>query len=235
VKRNGHRTPEPIVVPTGVITGITASPRSAGRFDLLVDQKPVARLAIQGIEKLGLRVGLPIDDRLAQAIAEEASVSRGYDRAMMMLAARGRASGELKRLLVRKGENPRIVAEVMERISTAGFLDDDAFARQFARSKSATGTSKRRIEQELTRKGVDRETAANAVSETFAEEQVDETAAIERAVEKKLRTLTKVDDQTKRRRLYAYLARRGFDADAISAAVGRVGRVADQDAVSSEA
>jgi regulatory protein len=179
-------------------------------------------LGIQGIEQLKLRVGLQIDAGLAARIAEEATVSRTYDRAMMMLAARGRASGELKRLLVRKGEEPRVVSMVLERLFAAGFLDDDAFARQFARSKSTSGTSRRRIEMELSRKGVDREVARTAVVETFEEEQVDESAAIDRAAEKKLRTLSKVDEQTRRRRLYSYLARRGFDPDAINGVMGRL-------------
>jgi regulatory protein len=160
---------------------------------------------------------------LAAGIGEEATISRTYDRAMMMLAARGRASGELKRLLVRKGEDSRIVGAVIDRLFAAGFLDDDAFARQFARSKSTNGTSRRRIEQELGRKGIDREVASTAVRETFAEEQVDEQMAIDHAAGKKLRTLAKVDDQTRRRRLYSYLARRGFDPDAISGVMKRLG------------
>lgn len=207
-----------------MITAVTASARAPGRFDLCVGGEPVARLGIQGIERLTLRVGLQVDEKLAAEIAEEATTSRVYDRAMMMLAARGRASGELKRLLVRKGEDPRVVAAVVERLTTAGFLDDESFARQFARSKSTAGTSRRRIEQELGRKGVARDVAATAVEETFAEEHVDEAQAIERAVEKKLRTLSKVDDLTRRRRLYSYLARRGFDADDINGVMGRLGR-----------
>ena len=224
MKPKAHRAPAPIEIPSGVITAITASPRAVGRFDVCVDGEPVARLGIQGLERLKLRVGLQVDDKLAAEVAQEATTSRAYDRAMMMLAARGRASGELRRLLVQKGEDVRIVSDVVERLTSAGFLDDDAFARQFARSKTTTGTSRRRIEQELTRKGVDRGTATTAVDETFAEEHVDEGQAIERAAEKKLRTLAKVDDQTRRRRLYSYLARRGFDADAINGVMGRLGR-----------
>jgi regulatory protein len=219
-----HRAPAPVEIPTGVITAITVSPRAPGRFDLLVDQTPVARLGIQGIERLKLRTGLPVDEQLAAAIAREATVTRAYDRAMMMLAARGRASGELRRLLVRKGEDPTIVNAVIERLSAAGFLDDDAFARQFARAKSTSGVSRRRIEQELGRKGIDRSLASIAVAETFEEEQVDESVAIDRAADKKLRTLGNVDGPTRRRRLYSYLARRGFDVDAINVVVARLDR-----------
>lgn len=222
MKPKAHRAPPPVEVPVGVITGITGSARAAGRFDLLIDQVPVARLGIQGIERLQLRVGLAIDETLAREIAAEATISRVYDRAMMMLAARGRASGELRRLLVRKGEDPKVVDAAIERLSMGGFLNDDAFARQFARSKSTSGTSRRRIEMELSRKGVDRDVARTAVQETFEEEQVDEGAAIDRAAEKKLRTLSKVDELTRRRRLYSYLARRGFDPDAINGVMGRL-------------
>jgi regulatory protein len=206
------------------LTAINASARAAGRFDVSVDSNPVARLGIQGIERLKLHIGLRVDARLAAAIAAEATISRAYDRAILMLAARGRASGELKRLLVRKGEDPVVVAAVIDRLTEAGFLDDDAFARQFTRSKTSSGISRRRIEQELGRKGVDRSVAVDAVAETFVEEHVDEGAAIERAAEKKLRTLGNTDDLTRRRRLYAYLARRGFDVDAINTIVARLGR-----------
>jgi regulatory protein len=228
MRPKSRRIPAPIEVPTGVITAINGSVRAAGRFDLFLDQKPIARLGIQGIEKLRLRVGLAVDGKLAAAIATEVTVTRVYDRAMMMLAARGRASGELNRLLVRKGEEAVVVAEVLDRLTAAGFLDDDAFARQFARSRSTSGISRRRIEQELGRKGVDRSVAADAIAETFAEEHVDEAAAIERAAEKKLRTLSKVDDQTRRRRLYSYLARRGFDVDAINGVMSRLRRQAGE-------
>jgi regulatory protein len=192
----------------------------------VIDGVPVARLSIQGIEKLSLRVGSEVDGQFAAAIGAEATVSRAYDRAMMMLAARGRASGELRRLLVKKGESPEVVSEVIGRLTEAGFLNDALFARQFTRWKTGgAALSRRRIEQELMRRGVDRETARAAVAETFIEENVDERAAIEQAAEKKLRTLAKVDDQTRRRRLYSWLARRGYDADAITEVVGRlVGR-----------
>ena len=141
-------TPAPIEVPTGTITAIVASARAAGRFDVLIDANPIARLSIQGIEKLALRVGRPVDERLAAAMSDEATISRAYDRAMMMLAARARASGELRRLLVKKGEAPAVVTEVVDRLFAAGFLDDDAFARQFIRAKAASGAaSRRRIER----------------------------------------------------------------------------------------
>jgi regulatory protein len=221
--RPANRTVLPIEIPTGRITAITPSARAAGRFDLVVDGEPAARLSIEGIERLRLRVGLEINDVQVAAIADEAEVIRTYDRSMTMLAVRGRASGELRRLLVQKGEAPTNVDRAIGRLQTAGFLDDAAFARQFTRYRAVGGgLSRRRIERELWRRGVDRATASAAIEQTFLEEGVDESAAVEQVAERKFRSLAKLDAPTQRRRLYSFLARRGYDVDAISQVVRRL-------------
>lgn len=217
------RTLLPVEIAAGRVTAITPSPRAAGRFDLVVDGQPVARLSIDGIERLRLRIGLDIGDVQAAAIADEAEVIRAYDRSISMLALRGRASGELRRLLVQKGEAPATVDRAISRLQSAGLLDDAAFARQFTRYRAAGGgMSRRRIERELWRRGVDRATAAAAIDQTFVEEGVDEAAAVEQVAERKFRTLAKLDAPTRRRRLYSFLARRGYDVDAIGAVVRRL-------------
>ncbi len=139
-----------------------------------------------------------------------------YERALDMLEARSRAVAELRRLLIRKGELEADVDAAIERLRANGFLDDENFARQLARSKAlGAGLSRRRIQQELSKRGVARETSDQAIDHVFDEEAVDENASIERVARKKLRMLTKVDDATRRRRLYGFLARRGYDSDDI--------------------
>jgi len=140
-----------------------------------------------------------------------------YERALDMLESRARAVDELRRLLVRKGEPADEVDAAIARLRAAGILDDANFARQLARSKAlGAGLSRRRIQLELTRRGVARDISEQAIEDVFAEERVDEHEAIERVARKKLRTLAKLDAPSQRRRLYGYLARRGYDADDIS-------------------
>ena len=143
-----------------------------------------------------------------------------YDRALDMLEARARGSEELRRLLVRKGEPPADVDAAIARLQANGLLDDATYARQFARSKLlGAGLSRRRLQQELSRRGVDRELSADAIDAVFTDEAVDDATTIERVAQKKLRTLSKLDAATQRRRLYAFLARRGYDADDIQRAL----------------
>jgi regulatory protein len=202
-----------------VITDIVAEPRKAGRFAVLVDGERKATLSLDAIERLRLTVGADWE-RVAPAVEDEGAALATYDRALNMLAFRARSATELRRALVRKQEPPALVDAAIERLKAAGFLDDAQFARQFARSRSAgKGTSKRRLQQELSRKGVAREVGEEAVAEVFDEENIDEAGAAEALARKKLRSLTKVDAQTRNRRLWSFLARRGYDGAQIRRAI----------------
>jgi regulatory protein len=134
-----------------------------------------------------------------------------------MLEARARGIVELRRLLLKKGEPEADVDAAIARLTASGLLDDTNFARQLTRSKAVgAGLSRRRIGQELAKRGVSREISDEAIEAVFDEEGIDETESIDRVARKKLRMLTKVDDTTRRRRLYAFLARRGYDNDDIT-------------------
>jgi regulatory protein len=203
-----------------VITGIVETPRRPGRFELLVDGRPVATLSLDIVERLRLRVGDALSDARRGAVEEAAAELRTFDRALNLLAFRPRSSRELKRQLVRKGEPEAFAETAVARLTASGLLDDAEFARQFARSRVVgKGMSKRRLEQELYRKGVERETATEAIGEVLADEEVDEAGMLERLARKKARTLSALSPEVRRRRLYAFLARRGHESDAIRRAI----------------
>jgi len=198
------------------VTGISASARHPGRFEILVDGSTVAILSLDGIERLGVRLGVAYGESLANRVAVEAAALHTFDRALAMLAARPRAARDLERMLVRKGELAEYVAAAVQRLITLGALDDAQFARQFIRAKiSGAGLSRRRLQSELWRRGVARDVIDAALAEVLEVDEVDESAQIAQVAAKKLRTLRSLDAATARRRLYAFLARRGYDGSAI--------------------
>lgn len=139
-----------------------------------------------------------------------------YDRALHLLGFRARSVFELRRKLLQKGEPADEVERVIARLLDQRLLDDTEFARQFARSRVAgTGSSRFRILQELRRKGVSRALAEEAVDGLLERDGIDASAAIQRVAEKKWNALATLDAFTRRRRLYAFLARRGFNPDEI--------------------
>ncbi len=205
------------------ITAITPTPRHPGRFEVLVDGRSFATLSLDAIERLRLVVGGSVAG-LEERIEHEAAALRTYDRALNMLAFRGRASRELARSLERKGEPREHVARAIERLTEQGLLDDAAFAESFTRAKVlGAKQSRRRVQQDLARKGVAREVSDAAITAVFEDEQVDQRQIVEEAARKKLVSLRKLDPTVRRRRLYAFLARRGYDSEDIRAAMDAVG------------
>ena len=200
-----------------LITAIIAAPRRTGRFDITVDGAHVATLSLEALDRLKLAVGAVVDQRLEAAIARETGIVATYDRALNMIALRARASAELRRLLVRKGEPAEFVDIAIDRLVRAGFLDDASFARQFTRSKAVgAGLSRRRVQQELARRGIARDVADTSIDQVFDEEKIDEQNTLEHVARKKMKSLARLDVAVQRRRLYSFLARRGYDSDEIS-------------------
>jgi len=103
-------------------------------------------------------------------------------------------------------------------LTEIGAIDDSQFARAFARSRAlGKGMSKRRLQRELSRRGVDRKMADAAIADVLEEESVDERALLEAAARKKLAVLRGQEPDAVRKRLYGYLARRGYDSADIAA------------------
>ena len=147
-----------------------------------------------------------------------------YDRALDLLAFRARSVVELRRKLLQKAEPADEVERVIARLLEQKLLDDAQFARQFVRAKvTGAGASRFRVVQELGRKGVARPLAEAAVLALKEDEDIDAGAAIHQVAEKKWRSLSKLDGFTAKRRLYAFLARRGFNPDEIRGAMTALG------------
>jgi regulatory protein len=110
---------------------------------------------------------------------------------------------------LKKKEIPDDVAEaVLDRFEELHLLDDAQYAETFVRSRHAErGLAKRALGYELRKRGIDDDTAAEAL-ETLDEDQEAETAR--RLVDGRLRATRNLDQQVRVRRLVGMLARKGY-------------------------
>lgn len=143
-----------------------------------------------------------------------------YNYALNLLSARPYAVRALHRKLIQK-EYPAADAEdAIRRLVDNGLLNDEKYAEQYARSKIlSTGASKRRLTQDLYRKGIKSDVAGSAIANVIAEEEIDTAVVIEQVARKKLAQLGDLEPLVLRRRLFAFLARRGYDVDEIKRVV----------------
>jgi regulatory protein len=143
--------------------------------------------------------------------------------ALRLLAMRAYTTRDMGRKLHRRGYSEEEIAATVASFISSGLLDDERFAQQYARSRIVNDSAApRRVIQLLSRYGVPRSLAEQAVARTIADEQLNPADSAELLARKKVATLTGLEPAVARRRLYGYLARRGFDLDHIRAAVATV-------------
>jgi regulatory protein len=148
---------------------------------------------------------------------------KAYDYALYLLAARGYSTRNLRRKLTRKEYESADVEAVVARLLESGLLDDARYAREYARQRLTSGAvSVRRVQRELSVKGISPEIARAATDAVMADEPVDIEQSIEAAARKKLAGMGDLPADVRRRRVFAFLARRGFEIADIRRAVDRL-------------
>lgn len=163
-------------------------------------------------------------ESIEPVLYREFILRRGYphamEKAVKLLAMRDHSEGEIREKLYHAGYPDAIVDKVIEKLSLMNLVDDKTFAQNWAESR-AHKHGRRRIEQELTRKGVDRDTAKSAVSAIPDEEQLKD--AVRLAGKFLARTHGDMDRSLYQRTL-SMLARHGYDADIARKAIERIAR-----------
>ena len=126
---------------------------------------------------------------------------------MDLLSLRDHAAGELYQKLCRKFDGPS-AAYAVAKAQELGLLDDAAFARRRAAELLRKRKSRRAILDDLAAKGIDRDTAAEAVEALYADEEQDpELTAAAQLVQRHYAAKLAAG---RRDQVAAALARRGF-------------------------
>lgn len=201
------------------VTGLEAEPRSGG-VRVRVDGTPFATIAVQDAADLRLAEGASLDEAALAALSARADVFGARAVALRMLSARALPAREIVRRLQRKGHAAGAAAAAVEGLSGTGLVDDAEFARHYARTRvRQKRVGPGRLVADLRRLGVEERAAREAVAEALAADGVDTTALLRDAAARKLRTLDGLPPADVRRRLKAYLLRRGFAAAEVIAVV----------------
>ncbi len=151
--------------------------------------------------------------------------------AVSLLARRSFAEKELEARMRRLGYRPATCEMVLYKLRSNGLTDDADFAKQFVRAGSRRNLGADRIRRELRMRGVDADTAAEAMEALREDEQLTAAAAL---AEKGIRGAKPGEDKRKTdQRVLAMLARRGYPCSLASEAL-RTARQAMADGTEEE-
>lgn len=147
------------------------------------------------------------------AILDEAAL---YDYAVRLLGQQMRTAAEVKRLLRRRVEpgepGDAKINAILARLKEQRYLDDAAYAQDYARLRQENASlGRRRVQQDLMRKGVQSTLIASTLDTSY--ENVDEEELARRHLERK--RVPRPQNDKEAARVMRMLARAGFSTGII--------------------
>ncbi len=191
---------------------------SGTRSRVYLDGQPAFVLYKAELGKFRLEEGQEVREADYRMIMEELLPRRVKLRSMNLLKSRDYTVWQLRNKLKQDGYPDKIIEEGIQYVSSFHYLDDFRYASDYIASNEES-KSRLQIERTLLQKGICRETVEGAWRQW--EEKggcQDEQEMIRRLLEKRHYQQETADDKEKRR-VYAFLLRRGFSASAIAHAL----------------
>jgi regulatory protein len=211
------------------VTDIRRTGPEGSRLTIFIDGEEAFTVSENVAGELGLEIGRAVTGAEADALRADETGEKIREAALRLLAVRARSRGELADRLKGKGFEADAVTEVIESLAMVGLVDDEAFARAWADERARLRpVGPMRLVRELVEKRVSRELAARVAGEVFSGSTELELAR--RALAPRMRTSRAregEDARSRRRRLYAFLLRRGFSHEVAGKAIDEAEGEAD--------
>lgn len=184
---------------------VTALRERGGKVEVELDGARWRSVPLDAAARVGLRVGLELDRSRLRELRYELRRADAGARALRALRHRDLAVAELDARLERAGFSEAEREATVERLADAGLVDDARLAASRAEALAARGHGDAAIRWDLERRGV-------------RPEEVE--AALTRLDPERERAVRIVAERGYGPATARFLARRGFDEDAVDAAVG---------------
>ena len=192
-----------------IVEGLIPDPRRPGSTRVVVNGRPAWTVPADVIAALFLVVGASLRGDVIERLDRAADEEGAFRAALRALERRAHGERELAQKLERKGHQRIAIAPAIERLCGLGLLDDAAFARAYVRAKSERGRGPIRLRHDLSFLGISREIYERAIAEL--NEGIDDPLQRPRElIAKRMRQLASLPVEARRRRLVAYLGRRGY-------------------------
>ena len=174
------------------------------RYQIEVDGEYWTILDVEIIADFHLKKGMEVTEGLQAEVQRAADYRRGKERALYLLGYRDHCRKDLVSKLS-KNIDRELAEEIADKMEELGFLDDRKYAEKLARHLILVKKrGERRALQEMVLKGIDRETAIEAISLVEPDENM-----LQELIERKY--LRYLGDEKGRNKVIAALMRLGHD------------------------
>ena len=185
-----------------------------------MDGAPFATVEVGLTTKLGLRIGLEIEEIVVRKLIEADEVIKARDYALGLLLSRIYTKPQMIEALEKNGFCSHAVNETIENLEQLGHIKDEKYAKNWVNNRRRTRpTSKMVMRRELAGQGVDKSTVERVLAKI---DDADEAALALQLARKQASRYKSLSPHVAKRRLYAFLIRHGFDHETIGQVMRQV-------------
>lgn len=198
-----------------VITKIEKQKKNSKRWNLFVDGEFACGISEDTFLKFGLRTNDEITEDTVNEIKKFDEYQFAKKSALDFLSYRIRSTAEIKEKLKSKKISAGTIDKTIAHLDKIGLLNDNEFAKLLVQSKMGKKPAgKKVIRQKLFQKGIPKIIGDKVIEELYtADKEIELIADIYKNYSSKIKGLDKFQ---KRRKLFEYLMRKGFDIDSIN-------------------
>jgi regulatory protein len=192
--------------------------RSKSRSKVCLDDGTGFVLYNKEIHRFEIEAEKEISDETFQEILKEIYIPRAKKKAMHLLEEQDRTTVELEQKLKDSGYPKEAIQVALDYVASYHYTDDDRYARNYIRNHQ-TGKSKKRLIQDLKKKGVSDDLIYQAMED---ENETDPKEQIMKLLRKKKFDLGNSDYEKKQKekaKAFRFLASRGFEVSDITECV----------------
>jgi len=197
---------------TKKITALKLQKRNKNRVSVYLDDE--FAFGLSKIVAAWLKVGQEITDEKIKQLQEQDNIELALQKAINFLSYRPRSENEVRKNLKKKDIEDAVIDEVLERLQRGGLINDLEFAQLWVENRSEfRPRGSRALRMELRQKGIHDKIIEKVII------NIDEDHLAYQAAAKQARKYQQLEWQDFRKKMYGFLARRGFDYGIISSII----------------
>ncbi|QZY55734.1 recombination regulator RecX [Crassaminicella profunda] len=194
--------------------------KNENRVSLYVDDEFFMGINKEIVYTLMLKIGQEVEKERLEHIITEEMYLKAKSKALKLLHFSSRTEKEMRERLKKNEYSEETIERVIAFLKEYNFINDSELTKHMVRNKSiGKKYGKKRIKQDLYRKGIDMNLIENTI-----EEEIDEEKEYENALslaQKKMKTIKDTDQRKIYEKLGRYLAYRGYEYDLIRKVINR--------------
>lgn len=197
------------------ITSLEVQKNNAERVNVYLDGEFAFGLNL--MDAAALRKGQKLSEADIATLREKDATVKAFDAAVTYLSYRPRSVKEIRDKLAKKEYSELVIESVIQRLEKYGYVDDRTFAKLWIQDRNRLKPrGKMALRFELRNKGI-----ADAIINELLDEMVDEKDGAYDAASKRIRRMQGKTQREFKKKVGAFLQRRGFSYESANQALER--------------